>query len=100
MARYRVGDRYLSQEEYDAEMDWKWVCGLFLIGTILTGWLVHTHLVSPDWHKAIRAIVTTVPALAIGMALVKLRNYIRILVGIAVLLFIALAVISILASVI
>lgn len=100
MARYRIGDRYLSQEEYDAEMDWKWVCGLFLVGSVLTGWLVHTYLVSPDWHKAIRFIVTTVPALAVGVLLVKVRHYIQILIGICVLLLIAAVIIGVIASVI
>ena len=100
MARYRIGNRYLSQDEYDAEMDWKWVCGLFLAGAVLTGWLVHIHLVSPDWPKAIRFIVTTVPALAAGVLLVKLRHYIQVLIGIAALLLVAGVVIQVIASVI
>lgn len=98
MARYRIGNRYLSQDEYDAEMDWKWVCGLFLVGTIVTGWLVHTYLVNPDWHKAIRFIVTTVPAVVMGVVLVKLRHYIQIIVGLIVLLIGVGIVISIVAS--
>jgi hypothetical protein len=100
MARFRLGNRYLSQQEYDAEMDWKWVWGLFLVGSVLTGCLVHAYLVNPDWHKAIRFIVTTVPALAAGVVLVKLRHYIQILLGLAVILLIAGVVIGIISSVI
>jgi len=56
--------------------------------------------VNPDWHKAIRFIVTTVPALAAGVVLVKLRHYIQILLGLAVILLIAGVVIGIISSVI
>lgn len=100
MARYRLGNRYLSQQEYDAEIDWKWVWGLFLFGSVLTGWLVHAYLVNPDWHKAIRFIVTTVPAMAVGVVFVKLRHYIQILLGLAVILLIAGVVIGVISSVI
>lgn len=100
MARYRIGNKYLSQEEYDAEMDWKWICGLFLVGSVLTGWFVNTHLVSPEWHKVIRFFVTTIPAVAVGVLLVKLRHYIQILIGLGIILLIAAVVISLIASVI
>lgn len=100
MARYRIGDRFLSQEEYDAEMDWRWVCGLFLVGAVLTGWLVHAYVVSPEWYKSIRFIVTTVPALAAGVLFVKLRHYIQLLISIAILLLIAAVVIGIISSII
>lgn len=100
MARYRVGDKFLSQEEYDKDMDFKWACGLFLIGSILTGCLVHNYLVSPSWHQAIRFIVTAVPAFAVGIAFVKLRHFIMMLLGLAVIIGIAALVISILLSII
>jgi len=86
------------EPQYDAEIDWKWVCGLFLVGTIVTGWLVHTYLVNPDWHKAIRFIVTTVPAVAIGVVLVKLRYYIQIIIALIALLIGVGIVISIVTS--
>ena len=100
MARYRIGDKFFSQEEYDEDMDFKWACGLFLIGSILTGFLVHNYLVSPSWHQAIRFIVTTVPAVTVGIAFVKLRHFISILLGLVVILGIASLVISMLLSII
>lgn len=34
MARYRIGDRYLSESEYNQEQDGNWIFGLFLVGAI------------------------------------------------------------------
>ena len=104
MARYRTGNRYLSQDEYDAEMDWKWMCGFFLAGALITGWLVHTYLVNPHWHQAIRFFVTTVPAVAIGWLLVRIRCYIMMLMlmlmlmGLVVVLFVVALVIGVIVS--
>lgn len=98
MARYRIGNKYLSQDEYDAEMDWKWMCGFFLAGAVITGWLVHTYLVNPHWHQAIRFFVTTVPAVLVGWLLVKIRYYIMMLMGLAVVLFVVALVIGVIVS--
>ncbi|QAB32613.1 hypothetical protein [Pantoea ananatis] len=98
MARYRIGNRYLSQDEYDYEMDWKLICGFFLAGAVITGWLIHTYLVNPHWHQAIRFFVTTVPAFAVGWLLVKIRYYIMMLMALAVALFIVALVIGIIVS--
>lgn len=98
MARYRIGNRYLSQVEYDTEMEWKWMCGFFLVGAVITGWLVHTYLVNPHWHQAIRFFVTTVPAVFAGWLLVKIRYYIMMLMALAVALFVVALVIGIIVS--
>lgn len=95
MARYRIGKKYLSQEEYNEVTDGYWALGLFFVGAILTGWLVHSHLVSPDWHKAIRFLFTTVPAIAIGLILVKLRAYIRRILFVAMMIIIIYVVINV-----
>lgn len=100
MARYRVGNRYLSQEEYDAETDWKWVCALFLVGSVLTGYLVNHYLVNPAWHQAVRFFITITPAVAAGIILVKLRFYIQILISLAIVLLVAAFVIGLIASVV
>jgi hypothetical protein len=100
MARYRIGNRFLSQEEYDAEMDWRWVCGLFLIGAIGTGILVHSYFVNPEWHKLIRFLVTVIPSIAIGFLLVRLRYFIMVLVGLLILLFVVSLIVSIISSMI
>ena len=62
MARYRIGDRYLSESEYNQEQDGNWIFGLFLVGAILVGLLVNRYVVDPEWHTAIRFLVTVVPA--------------------------------------
>jgi len=98
MARYRVGNRFLSQEEFDAENDWKWVCGLFLVGAVVTGILVNHLLVDPAWHQAIRFCITTIPAVIVGVILVKLRVYIQILISLAILLAAVAFIIAIVAS--
>lgn len=100
MARYRIGNRFLSQEEYDSEMDWRWVCGLFLIGAIGTGMLVHAYVVSPEWHKVIRFLVTVIPSIAIGVLLVRLRRFIMVLVGLLAILFVISLVVSVISSMI
>lgn len=98
MARYRVGNRFLSQEEFDAENDWKWAFGLFVVGAVVTGILVNHFLVNPLWHQAIRFGITTVPAIIAGVILVKLRVYIQILISIAILLAAAAFIIALIAS--
>ncbi|MEH3567951.1 hypothetical protein POV99_21160 [Enterobacter kobei] len=98
MARYRIGNRFLSQEEYDAEMDWKWVCGLFLAGAIITGYLVNHYAVNTEWHQAIRFFVTTLPAIGVGAILVKLRFYIRIFISLAIIILFVAMIIGIVAS--
>ncbi|MCS2164035.1 hypothetical protein [Scandinavium manionii] len=96
MARYRVGNRYLSQEEFDAEQDWKWMVGLFLVGAVITGYLIHLYVVNPAWHDAIRFIVTVTPSIAAGYLLARFRAFIIALLGLAVALLVISVVISIL----
>jgi len=74
------------------------VCGFFLAGAVITGWLVHTYLVNPHWHQAIRFFVTTILAVFAGWLLVKIRYYIMMLMALAVGLFIAALVIGIIVS--
>lgn len=50
--------------------------GLSFVGAVLTGSLGHAYRVSSEWHKSIRFIVTTVPALAVGILFVKFTNQI------------------------
>ena len=66
MARYRIGDRYLSESEYNQEQDGSWIFGLFLVGAIVVGLLVNRYVVNPEWHTAIRFLVTVVPAVIAG----------------------------------
>lgn len=98
MARYRVGNKYLSQEEFDEEQDWKWGFGLFIFGAFLTGFLFHTFVVNPVWHDIIRFIVTVAPSIAVGCLLVRFRKLIRMIIGLIIILIVIAVVISILMS--
>ncbi|ELY7546119.1 hypothetical protein SOK14_004228 [Cronobacter turicensis] len=100
MARYRVGNKFLSQAEFDEEQDAKWIGGLFLVGALLTGFLLHHYLVNPEWHKAIRIAVTVIPALGMGILLAFLHRIVRMLMGLAFILAILALVIKILVSLI
>lgn len=100
MARYRVGNKYLSQEEYDAEQDWKWGVGLFLFGAFATGYLFHTYVVNLLWNDIIRFIITVVPSIGVGYLLVRFRRFIRILIGLAVALLIIAVIVNILINMI
>lgn len=48
MAHYRVGDRILSQEEYEEDGVHKWALLLFIIGALLAGSAMNSFL-SEDW---------------------------------------------------
>ncbi len=41
MARYRVGNKYLSEEEYAKHRNEGWAGALFLVGAIIAGYLAH-----------------------------------------------------------
>lgn len=100
MARYRIGNRYLSQSEYDSEMGLKWGCILFIAGAIFTGMLIHFYLIDPEWHKAIRFFVIVIPSVLVGTIFVLLRNIIAMIFGACMLLALAAIVIKIILSVI
>lgn len=53
MAHYKVGDRILSQEEYEEDGVHKWALALFIIGALLAGAAVNSFL-PDDWSKYIR----------------------------------------------
>jgi len=98
MARYRVGDRYLSEAEHNEESDGNWILGLFLVGAILTGLLVNRSLVNPEWHTAFRFLVTVVPAVVVGAVLAALHLWIRRLLFIGFGLLVLGVVISVIVS--
>lgn len=98
MARYRIGDRYLSESEYNEEQDGNWIFGLFIVGAIAAGILINRYVVDPDWHTAIRFLVTVVPAVLAGGALAAIHRWIRLLLGIVVGLLVLGVVISVIVA--
>jgi hypothetical protein len=89
MARHRVGDRYLSQEEYDAENDWKWGLLLFAIGAIIAGMKVHGWIAPLGWPKWALFTAVTAGGITFGSVLAYLRN----IIGMGIFLIIAITVI-------
>jgi len=88
MAIYKVGDRYLSEEEYAAEVDANWSIVLFILGFFLgcaivamTLFLLYFSGVQiQDWQKWIRfslVIVAVAIGIIVGIILVRLRSFIR-----------------------
>ena len=98
MARYRIGDRYLSESEYNEEQDGNWIFGLFMVGAIAVGILINRYVVEPDWHTAIRFLVTVVPAVLAGGVLAAIHRWIRLLLGIVVGLLVLGVVISVIVA--
>ncbi|ELI6424719.1 hypothetical protein RRM51_004195 [Aeromonas veronii] len=98
MARYRIGDRYLSESEYNEEQDGNWIFGLFIVGAIAVGILINRYVVDPDWHTAIRFLVTVVPAVLAGGVLAAIHRWIRLLLGIVVGLLVLGVVISVIVA--
>ena len=98
MARYRIGDRYLSESEYNQEQDGSWIFGLFLVGAIVVGLLVNRYVVNPEWHTAIRFLVTVMPAVIAGGLLAAVHRWVRLLLGIAIGLLVLVVIIGAIAA--
>lgn len=74
--RYRVGNRFLSEEEYQQEVASQWAGFLFLGGCIAMGMLLHNAM--PDsWPKFIRFMVIIIGGGAAGFVLAHFARYIR-----------------------
>lgn len=96
MARYRVGNKYLSQEEYNEEQDSKLKFWLFLIGAAVSGFLIHKYVVNLEWHNFIRFLVTIAPSVTVGYLLARFRQFVIMTIGAVVGLLVIAIVISIL----
>ncbi|WP_186391880.1 MULTISPECIES: hypothetical protein [unclassified Pannonibacter] len=82
MARYRVGNRYLSEAEYQKEQDEGRASTIFLIGAALTGIIVNMYAVNPEWHTSIRFLATVSPAIIAGWILSKFRMWVSLILRI------------------
>ena len=76
MAHYKVGKRYLDDEEYDAHVIEIWGVSLFLIGAFVTGCMMND-IVPEAWDKILRFAAVVTPAVAVGGILGFLAPYIR-----------------------
>lgn len=85
MARYRVGDKYLSESEYEEHISCNWKIGLFLVGAIAVGYLVNSWLSGFELTKGVRVTLVLIAAVPSGYLAAKLSNLARILFGLAIL---------------
>jgi hypothetical protein len=81
MARYRVGDKYLSEQEYEDHIDGNWAFWLFIIGAIGGGYsanygLSHFGINGLEKWQLFSIIVSA--SIVSGYLLSKLRNLIQI----------------------
>jgi len=76
MAYYKVGDSYLSEEEYQSHCMNNWILGLFLTGAILAA--LYTNSFMPEeWPKYLRFVAVTASALVGGVFLGLFAEFIR-----------------------
>ena len=80
MARYRKGNKYLSEEEYRKHVDGNWAFGLFLLGAIATGYLVNESLNGFDFPKLLRFIVVIVSGVVGGFVAARVQRQVRLLI--------------------
>ncbi len=85
MARYRKGNRYLSEEEYRKEHESTWIVPLFLLGAGLAGYFVSTWVSHFDLPKWLRFTAVILGGLIGGGVLGTLHKQIQILIGFSIL---------------
>ena len=76
MALYKVGDRYLSEEEYQSHCEDNWVFGLFVAGVIAAGFAI-SQVMPEEWPKFLRFIAVIASSFVGGGVLSLLAVYIR-----------------------
>lgn len=84
MARYRKGDRYLSEEEYHEETDKNWTTALFIIGAIASGYLTIIGLQSLGMPKWVNFSAIIFSSLLGGSVLGSLHKQIRLLISVLI----------------
>lgn len=89
MARYRVGDKYLSEEEHNEHISEIWKGCIFCISALFFGGMTMAFLRDFDIPKEVKLGLIVLVSLFSGYLMAKLSNVIRIALGIAVVGFIA-----------
>jgi hypothetical protein len=81
MARYRKGDRYLSEEEFRDEEDAQWFGILFLITAVTSGYFTYKGLGTFDIPKWLRFIAIIFSSVIAGLIVGRLQKQIRTLLS-------------------
>lgn len=85
MARHKVGDSYLSDEELRHHNYENWVLAVFICGAVAAGGLAY-YLVDPAWEKWIRFPIIVIAAIIGGSIFGYLNKFLARLVQAAIIL--------------
>jgi len=84
MARYRVGNSYLSEKEYDYHLSQEWKQKVFWVSALIVGFVCYLLTSNMEWPKHIRFGVILIGAFGTGYLLAKFSEAIRIIFFISV----------------
>ena len=76
MAQYKVGNKYLNDDEFEAHSLEIWGFWLFVISALITGMFVKQHI-PDDWSKELRYGVLIISCGLAGYIMARLAPYIR-----------------------
>lgn len=85
MAQYKVGNKYLNDDEYALHAFEVWSFWLFVIGAFIAGAFTLDHL-PEDWSKELRYAIVIGAGAAAGFALGAMALYIRLIFFIGIFL--------------
>ncbi len=76
--------KILTEKEFNENVKWNWITGLFFIGFIIGGWAAYeaialTQLI--DYPKWLRFILVLISGIFLGVILAKLRKVLLLGVG-------------------
>lgn len=87
MARYRVGDTYLSQDEYNAYRESRFAFWAVLLSVLGAALLIRMHVDPSQFSKPVRFALVVVGSGLVGGTVFALRNVLRVLLKALVLLW-------------
>jgi len=90
MARYKVGNSYLSEEEYDDHLSQEWKQKVFWVSALIVGFACYFLTSNMEWPKYIRLGVILIGAFGTGYLLAKFSEIVRIIIFITIASFIVL----------
>ena len=74
MARYRVGNKFLSEKEYRQHKDEGITLIIFLLGAGGAGILTHQYLVDAEWIKILRFTIVLGSSIIVGSIFVRFKH--------------------------
>jgi hypothetical protein len=86
MPRTRSNHRAFPQQEPEGDVDYLWLVCLFLLGGLLTAFIIHMYFINLNWHAAARFFIVAIPSMIMGSVFVLLHYIIRVGIGFLILL--------------